>query len=147
LSIVVLLVTTILLTGCGSEDQQSSTREVDQAIRTYFLAINKQDFTEAQKYLAQAERNFLALSPTFVGYNTWKELANSGTIKEIQVTKIELQGDKAVAKFTIYYQSGSTCEMERRLHKENGTWIFDTRQLMLWTSPLGGGPELPDPCR
>lgn len=112
-----ILVSAIVLVGCGSGGSGAQTPE--QVAKAFFEAMGKQDASTTWKMLSANTQKLAKTEAEWEGYLKKGELPEKFT-----VGKVTVNGDKATAKVTGTV-AGKTSTESIPLVKENGVWKVD----------------------
>ena len=119
--ILVLVVTGIFLTSnCGLMKKSPS-----DVVKSAYMAANKGEYSEADKYLSSEILNALKNGLGAVGggsKGTWDRYTQNGTIEKIEILNEEIRGEGAKVSFKLYFKDGSTKDSKEPLRLENGEW-------------------------
>jgi hypothetical protein len=95
-----------------------------EVVTTAFMAANDGNFSEFEKYLSSSMIKDMKqsgdLSKAVVFFCL--AISKNGTIKNIEVLKEEIQGEKAKIFFKIIYKDGTAENTNFPLIKESGQW-------------------------
>jgi len=114
LSIVITIIS-MMLSGC--------TTNPEKVVLEYYTAIGAGKLDEAAELLSKNSKQMLELAggksklPDIVD-----EFKKKKTIKDVNVTKSTVTGDRALVVYTFNYTDGSKLDSEGFLLKEDGKW-------------------------
>jgi ketosteroid isomerase-like protein len=121
------VVTIVVVLGSFCQDVLSADPALDSpsaVVKAYYLAIGKGDLDKIRGfYSSDLEAFYKSQTPERRAMmESGKTVTFGDTITGVDVTKEDLQDDKAWVKVTIHYQHHEDAHFSAGVVKENGTW-------------------------
>lgn len=123
----------LMLVGCGGDDGNSGGssagipkgvpdadgREPFEVLKAGIMAGNDGDYDKAASWVTP--------SGGMQGDNMmlWQKATNNGTVKKVEHTSEQYQGQEVMVGYTLHFEDGSTKSDKASLMKVDGRWKID----------------------
>jgi len=120
----VVLFFVILSCGCGLTNKSPSDialmkKSPSEVVRACYMAANKGEYSDAQKYFSSELLNSLKGVGT---KNMLDKVTRNGTIDTLEILSEQVRGEGAIVYLKIRFKDGNTVNAKDSLVKENGDW-------------------------